>query len=132
MIDELVRTGIARFEFVHFLGHGQPSLFSAVATECAGDQGAWWEFHDHYMTTRDFSREGADALAASLNLDTDAFGQCLDDQTHLDAVNAAHASAREAGVNRTPTVRINGQGAATVGDRLIEQVQALAAELNDG
>ena len=132
MIDELVRSGIARFEYVHFLGHGQPSVYSAMATECAGDQGAWWAFHDHYMITQDFSREGAVALAASLELDGEQFAQCLDSEAHLETVNAAHRSARDAGVNRTPTVRVNGEGAATVGERLIEQVLALAEELGEG
>lgn len=102
---------------------------AALSTECGGDQGKWWEFHDHYMTTQDFSREGAVALAASLSLDTDQFGQCLDDQIHLDLVEGQHRAASDAGVSRTPTVHINGEGGAVVADALIEQVMALAAEL---
>ena len=102
---------------------------AALAVECGGDQGKWWAFHDHYMTTQDFSREGAVALAASLSLDGDEFAQCLDDEVHLELVEGQHRAAAEAGVNRTPTVRINGEGGATVGDKLIEQVLALAAEL---
>ena len=132
MLDELVRSGIARFEYVHFLGHGGPSVFAAISTECAGDQGAWWSFHDHYMTTNDFSRDSAVALAASLELDTEQFGQCLDEEAHLDTVNASHQQARDAGVSRTPTIHVNGEGAATIGDALIEQVLALANELGEG
>ena len=129
MIEELVRTGLARFEYRHILNHGPPSVAAALATECGGDQGKWWEFHDHYMTTQDFSREGAVALAASLSLDTDQFAQCFDDQTHLELVEGQHRAAAEEGVSRTPTVRINGEGAAVVADALIDQVMALAAEL---
>ena len=129
MIDELVRTGLARFEYRHILNHGPPSVVAALATECGGDQGRWWEFHDHYMTTRDFSRDGALALAASLSLDTDQYAQCLDNQTHLDLVEGQHREAAAAGVARTPTIRINGEGAAIVADALIEQVRDLAARL---
>ena len=129
MIEELVRTGLARFEYQHILNHGPPSVFAAMATECGGDQGKWWNFHDHYMTTRDFSRQGAEALAASLALDTERFAQCLDDEVHLDLVEGQHRAAAQAGINRTPTIQINGQGGATVADKLIEQVMQLAAEL---
>ena len=129
MIEELVRTGLARFEYRHILNHGQPSVFAALATECGGDQGKWWNFHDHYMTTQDFSREGAIAIAAAFEFDTEQFAQCLDDETHLDLVNGQHRAASEVGVRRTPTIHINGEGGAIVADRLIEQVMALAAEL---
>ena len=125
MVDELVRTGLARFEYQHILNHGPPSVLAALAVECGGDQGRWWDFHDHYMTTRDFSRDGAVALAASFSLDTDEFAQCLDSQKHLDLVEGQHRRAAEAGINSTPTVRINGEGGA-VSDALIDQVKALA------
>lgn len=132
MIEELVRTGLARFEYRHILNHGRPSVYAALATECAGDQGRWWEFHDHYMTTRDFSRDGALSIASAHSLDTDRFAQCLDDEVHLDLVEDQHRAASEIGVRRTPTIHINGEGGAVVADTLIEQVMQLAAELQEG
>jgi len=128
VIDELVRTGLARFEYQHILNHGPPSVAAALATECGGDQGRWWDFHDHYMTTNDFSRDGALALAASLSLDAVQFAQCLDNEVHLDLVEGQHRTAAQAGINRTPTIRINGEGGA-VSDALIEQVLEIAAQL---
>ena len=80
MIEELVRTGLVRFEYVHILNHGLPSVLGALATECGGDQGRWWDFHDHFMSSWDFSRDGAVAFAASLSLDTEQFAQCLDNR----------------------------------------------------
>ena len=130
MIEELVRTGVARFEYSHIINHGPPSMLGALATECGGDQGAWWDFHDHYMSQWDFSREGAISFAASLSLDTDEFTECLDSEKYLDLVEEQHRQAVAEGANRTPTVRINGQGAAVVADVLIDQVLALAAELD--
>ena len=126
-----MRTGVARFEYQHILNHGPPSVMAALSVECGGDQGRWWEFHDHYMTTNDFSRDDAVALAASLDLDGDEFAQCLDSRAHLELVEGQHRAAAEAGVSRTPTVRINGEGGAVVADALIEQVLALAAELGE-
>ena len=131
MIEELVRTGVARFEYSHIINHGPPSMLGALATECGGDQGAWWDFHDHYMSQWDFSREGAISFAASLSLDTEAFTECLDSEKYLDLVEEQHRQAVAEGANRTPTVRINGQGAAVVADVLIDQVLALAAELDE-
>lgn len=128
MIDELVRTGLARFEYQHILNHGPPSVVAALATECGGDQGRWWDFHDHYMKTQDFSREGAISVASSFSLDTEEFAQCLDNQVHLELVEGQHRTAAQAGISRTPTIRINGEGGA-VSDALIEQVQELAAQL---
>ena len=129
MIEELVRTGIARFEYRHIVNHGSSSVLAALATECAGDQGRWWDFHDRYMTTRDFTREGALTFAASLALDAEQFTHCLDNQIHLEAIEAQHRHAKEIGASRTPTVHINGQGAAIVADALIEQVLELADQL---
>ena len=129
MIEELIRTGVARFEYTHIINHGPPSMLGALATECGGDQGAWWSFHDHYMSQWDFSRQGAIAYAASLSLDTEQFTQCLDSEQYLELVEEQHRQAIAVGANRTPTVRINGEGAAIVADALIEQVLTLAAEL---
>lgn len=131
MIDELVRTGVARFEYSHIINHGPPSMLGALATECGGDQGAWWDFHDHYMSQWDFSREGTIAFAASLSLDAEEFTQCLDSEKYLELVEGQHRQAVEDGANRTPTVRINGKGAAIVADALIDQVLTLAAELEE-
>jgi protein-disulfide isomerase len=129
VIEELVRTGLARFEYTHIINHGPPSMLGALATECGGDQGAWWDFHDHFMSQWDFSRDSAIAFAASLSLDTEQFAQCLDSEKHLELVEGQHRQAAAVGANRTPTVRINGQGAAIVADALIAQVRELAAEL---
>ena len=106
-------------------------MFSALATECGGDQGAWWNFHDFYMTTNDFSRDGAIAVATSLSLDTEQFAQCLDGQHHLAAVEEQHRQAAQDGVNRTPTVRMNGEGAPIVAEALIERALELAEQLEE-
>ncbi len=99
-----------------------------MATECGGDQGRWWAFHDHFMTTRDFTRDGAVAHARELGLDDDRFAQCLDDEAHLETVYEHHRAATESGVRFTPTVRVNGEG-APVTEALVERVLELVETL---
>ena len=123
MIDALVRTGLARFEFRHAQFNFGTEI-GALATECAADQGAFWDFYDSYVGAAPpqppedgpslFSREGAVWLAERLSLDADQLANCVDEQTHLPAIEASLQRAfREAtgpdGWLRTPALLINGQ-----------------------
>ncbi len=42
-------------------------------------------------------------------LDTDAFNSCFNDRTHEDDVTNSYADGSALGVNRTPTLMINGE-----------------------
>ncbi|MEI9897767.1 MAG: thioredoxin domain-containing protein [Chthoniobacter sp.] len=65
--------------FRHFPLEGHPRAFAAaVAAECAGEQDAFWPYHDKLFA------EGGDldaakflALASSLGLDQERFRVCL-------------------------------------------------------
>jgi protein-disulfide isomerase len=125
----LVETGLARFEYRHIINHGLPSEMAALATECAGDQDAWWEVHDYYFAgpSRDaYTRDGAVAVAAELGLDTDEFAQCIDDRVHIDQIYEQHTDAVTRGLASTPTVLVNGERGPTSADALIELVKELA------
>ena len=119
MIENLVRTGKARFEFGHYLGHSG-SDFAAEAMECAADQSgnAFWQFHDEYMTSSALralstSRDRAIDYARQIGLDVDRFQQCLDNRTHRDRINREFSAARNDGVSRSPTILVNGTNAGT-------------------
>lgn len=102
---------------------------AALATECAGDQGKWWEFHDFYFERPDreaYTRDGAIAVAGEFGLDTDQFAQCLDSATHLERIIAEHQDAASRGLARTPTVVVNGEKGPITADDLIELVKELA------
>lgn len=129
MIEEVVRTGLARYEYRHFIIFGAVSQFAAMATECAGDQGAWWEFHDAYLLdaqARSFTRAGAIELARDEGLDLARFTQCIDDEEHRERLLQMQIQARADGVSGTPTFRINGAPAARSLSGIIDQVQAAA------
>ena len=91
-MEEVVRTGLARFEYRHLPRHRQ-SEFAANAVECAADQDAFWAAHDVYMAGGDrtiYGRAGAVRVAGELGLDTERFGRCVDERTHLPTINADH------------------------------------------
>lgn len=120
---------MARFEYIHIVNLGPQSEFASLATECAGDQGAWWDFHDFYFEQpgrEAYARDGAIAAAAEFGLDTDQFAECLDSQAHLDRIIQEHREAASQGLARTPTVVVNGEKGPTTADALIDLVKELA------
>lgn len=124
----MVRTGIARFEYRHYVIFGAQSEFSAISTECGADQGAFWQFHDAYMSGRAalYARTGAIGLAEDLGLDVEEFTTCIDEQRHLPAIEAVQRQARQDGIGGTPTVLVNGRRVNANADSVIEAALAAA------
>ena len=127
-MEEVVRTGLARFEYRHLPQHRQ-SEFAANAVECAADQDAFWGAHDIYMAAGDrtiYRRAGAVRMAGELGLDTERFGRCVDERTHLPTINADHQIARDAGYRVTPILLVNGRQVLATADAVIAAVRAAA------
>ena len=127
---EMVATGIARYEFIHFPLERAASAFAANAAECAADQGGFWQFHDRLFRWKDMSYyepEGATALAAELGMDADEFARCIAEQPHDGRIRAEAAAARAAGIPYARTIRINGKAVQHYGaDSLIDAVKIAA------
>lgn len=101
-----------RFEFKHFpLTSIHPSAFrAALASECANDQGKFWEYHDLlFMNQPKFSPSELVSYAEGLGLDRESFSACLDSRAKNDVVRADMAEASSRQVNATPTFYVNGQ-----------------------
>ena len=82
---------------------------AAEASECAADQGKFWEYHDKlYQNQSDLSQERLYQFAAELNLNTSFFRSCLDSGTYKDEVEKDYQDGLQAGVRGTPTFFING------------------------
>lgn len=87
---------------------------AAEASECAKDQGKFWEYHNLLFG---LTEKGLDVgntgilkdAAAKAGLDTGSFNQCLDSRAKKQAVNADIAEATKLGVTGTPTFFINGE-----------------------
>jgi protein-disulfide isomerase len=83
---------------------------AAEASECADEQGAFWEYHDAlfdnfqaYSTIDDYV-----TLAESQGLDADQFRECMESNKYRDEIVGDYNHGREYGVSGTPTFFING------------------------
>jgi protein-disulfide isomerase len=87
----------------------QESFIAAQAANCAGEQGAYWRFHDSLLTGGlDLGREAYSQYADLLGIDPQALLDCVDSQRYADEVNADARYAASLGVSGTPTFFING------------------------
>jgi len=83
---------------------------AAEAAHCAGEQGKYWEMHDHlFANQRALNVPELKQHAATLGLDAAKFNQCLDSGKHAGLVAAGTAQGERMGVNSTPTLYINGR-----------------------
>ncbi len=97
--------------FVDFVVH-EDALLAAEAAHCAGDQDAFWVYHDKLFEEQGetkYTAENLKAFAEELELDTDDFGVCLDENKYREFVIAQTQQSRQAGLQGTPTFLINQQ-----------------------
>lgn len=83
---------------------------AALASECAAEQGKFWEFVDQAFESQELL--GSDfyaSTAKSLGLNEGKFKKCLDEQKYASLVEAQYQEGTKAGVNGTPTTFVNGQ-----------------------
>ena len=108
-------TGKARFVYRHFAFLGEESVWSAEATECADEQGKFWEYHDILYekwagTNVDaYSYNNLIGFADILELNSQQFASCMTERKYLERVRGDSEFAEDNGVTSTPTVFINGE-----------------------
>ena len=104
-----------RFIFKHFPLMQHPlAKGAAIAAECAGRQGRFWDFHDLiYEKQEDWSKDtGGTNLqnyAKSLNLDLAVFSACLKDPSAAALVAQDLKEGNDHWILSTPTFFINGK-----------------------
>jgi len=107
-----VATGKVRLVYVDFVVKGESALLAAEAAHCAGEQDAFWPYHD-LLFERQFEEEISGdylkGLAEELGLDTENFGTCLDEERYRDSVISLTQEARKIGLQGTPSFIINEQ-----------------------
>jgi protein-disulfide isomerase len=83
---------------------------AAEASECAGEQGKFWEMHDKLFENQNaLTIQDLKQYAADLGLDTAAFNSCLDNGDMASEVQNDFNDGQAAGVSGTPTFFINGK-----------------------
>lgn len=117
IIKEYVDTGKVKLAFRHYpLPFHQNAQKTGEASECANDQGKFWEMHDKlFDTQKEWESQSATDLiqtlsgyAAELGLDTAAFDSCLSSDKYKNAVTDDMNEGAKVGVSATPTVYVNG------------------------
>lgn len=82
---------------------------AAVASECAAQQGAFWEYSDALFANQALlSASYYPKLADELGLDVDDFNSCLTSTEVAQSVTDDMNSGRTAGVTGTPATFVNG------------------------
>ena len=104
--------GDVRLVYRHFPLSFHPQAQKAgEASECASDQGKFWEYHDLVFNNQSLLNGGINQLktwAGELGLDQSRFDKCLDSGDHADDVKNDQISGTSAGVTGTPAFFING------------------------
>jgi protein-disulfide isomerase len=120
LTDTYIKTGKVRFEFRHYIvidsmTGGTESRRAAEASECANEQGKFWEYHNKLFSNQQGEGQGAfsdsrlKAFAAQITgLDTTKFNECFDAGRYKQAVQADHDLGVSMQVQGTPTVFVNG------------------------
>jgi protein-disulfide isomerase len=86
------------------------SAFAAAeAANCAGEQDAYWAYHDKLFVSELGLGKGAfEQYAGQLGLDMEAFNACVGDRRYQEEVAADIDYAMNLGIRSTPTFFING------------------------
>lgn len=92
---------------------------AAEASECAADQGKFWEMHDGIFALPSLSVDAFKKVAQDGGFDVNKFNTCLDSGEKSAKVDAHYTEGIAIGVQGTPTVIVNGRlfpGAASIAE----------------
>ena len=96
-----------------------PDAFSAAeAAMCAGDQNAFWQYHDKLFSGESLGNAVYEQYAQELSLDIPSFVDCMTEHKYQQAIEADSDFAVNLGVRSTPTFFVN--GLAIVGAQPLE------------
>lgn len=102
--------GRIRYVYRDFPILGLSSFESALAAQCANEQGSFWPFHDLlFANQQNLTRDAYLSYAAQLELDVATFTTCYDQQKYRDEIVADYTVAQNLGVTGTPAFFVNGR-----------------------
>ncbi len=86
------------------------ACLAAIASECAGRAGKFWEYHDLLFGAQDkLGRDDLIAKASGLGIPRETFVACLDDPATRARIVSDTAAGAKLGITSTPTLVINGR-----------------------
>ncbi len=97
---------------------------SAMAANCAFEQGRFWEMHDQlFRRQNELSDMVIENIAENMRLDMELFKDCYDTNKYKDEIQQDLVLGVKAGVEGTPTVFINGEKfAGVIPKSILEQI----------
>lgn len=114
---DYIDTGKVKLYYRHFpLSFHPQAQMTAEASECANEQGKFWEFHDKVFEEQEkqgpgtitYTVDDVKRWAAETGLNTSTFNPCVDTNKYKEKVTKDQADGQKAGVSGTPTFYING------------------------
>ena len=109
---EYIDTGKVAFVFKHFPRLGDDSYSAALASECANEQGKFWEYHDVLFQNQQGENSGwankgkLKEFASDIGLDRQRFDSCLDEEKYKPIVERDLAIVKELDLHITPSFLI--------------------------
>jgi len=84
------------------------AMSAAVASLCANDQEAYWDYHDKLFSSESLNEKTYIQYATDLGLNVEDFTACLSSGKHDDFIAQDMAFSSDLGVQSTPTFFVNG------------------------
>jgi protein-disulfide isomerase len=107
--NEYIKTGKIKYVYGDFpleAIHGY-AFKAAVAANCAGEQGKYWEMHDRLFANQSaLKAEDLVAHAEAIGLEKTTFRQCLQSGKYDPLIRKMIAQGENAGVRGTPTLAV--------------------------
>ena len=107
--EDFIKTGKVKVVFKDYPLNGPDSKLAAEASYCAQDQEKYWQYHDEVYRnwggerTGWITREALTEFAQVVNLDTEKFNKCLDDNKYESKVNSLYEFGNDIGIDATPS-----------------------------
>jgi protein-disulfide isomerase len=108
-----IQTGKVNMVFKHMAHYGSTSDLAASASQCANDQGKFWDYYHVLYTNQDSFMLAQDTQAALKNLaskvdglDSQKFNACFDGGTYKDIAKKDAQVATSLGLDNTPSFLI--------------------------
>ena len=133
---QLIATGKVQWRFRDFpLASHEYSRTAALAAQCAGEQGKFWEMHDQLFYNHQWAQRGKNpsglfrGFAKTIGLDGDRYDACMDSQRYAGRIEESRQEGEALGVDHTPSLFVDGRAFAgqPTSDGLKALVEGLTA-----
>lgn len=110
--ENFVKSGKVKFIYRHFPLRSihTNAQKAAEASECASEQGKFWEYHDLIFQRQNLmSEESFKSWAKELGLNSEKFNSCLGSGKYAPRIDVDYNEGIALGINGTPATFVNGK-----------------------